>query len=534
MTGLLLAGCGSRQMVTSTHGYARQQVLNWTESSNLATNDLSKATDTLSFNVLLNTEEGLYRLNKDGVPKPALAVNEKVSKDGKEYIFTLRKNARWSNGKPVTAHDFVTSWQRTLNPKTASQDAFYLYIIKNGESVNKGQLPVSDLGVHAIDNYQLKVSLSKPVTYFKQLLSWPLFFPLDSQTVNKYHDKYGTSSQYNVYDGPFKLSGWTGTNSQWSLVKNNHYWDRKHVHLTKINESVVESTNTGYELFNDNKVDETLLSGIQIKNNLKNPNLVKRLPTATSRLDLNQGVFKAFRNINIRRAISLAIDRKELTDNILRDNSVPSQGFVPNGMGKNPKNKQSFEDEAFVKNGVSYNLTQAKKLLAKGLKEEHLSNLTFSILGNNTDDSKSVLEFLQSEIEKIPHVKVEIVSVPFVQLIARQQHRQYDATLKSWQSVFADPINFLDIYESNSSYNNSGWKSNKFDRLINQSENQDANEPSNRWEDLVAAEKTLIQNQGTIPLYQDSKTQLIRYNIKNVVYNPSGVPYDWKTTYISR
>lgn len=536
LSTVLLTACKSANSESSnTSGQlAKTQVLNWTESSNLATNDLSHATDTLSFNVLLNTEEGLYRLDSKGTPQKSLITKDKVSKDGKIYTFELRKDAKWSNGDSVTAQNFVDSWQRTVDPKTASQDAFYLYIIKNAQQINQGKLPLKDLGIHADGKYKLTVTLEKPVTYFKKLLAWPLFFPINKQVVDKYGKSYGTSYQKNVYDGPFKLTGWTGTNGQWSLVKNEKYWDKKAVHLTKINETVVESTNTGYELFNSKKVDETLLSGIQVKNNLNNPDFVKRQPTGTSRLDLSLTKVKAFKNINIRRAISLAIDRKQLTNDILQDGSTPSKGFVPNGMGKNPKTGEEFADEAYVKEGASYDFSQAKQLLAKGLKEEHFKSLSFSILGNNTDDAKNVLEFLQTSLNKLPNVHVTLTTLPFVQLIAKQDSKDYQATVKGWQSVFADPINFLDVYESTSSYNTSGWDNKKFDSYIDASENKDANNSDKRWQDLVNAEKTLINDQGTIPLYQTAKPQLLRNNVKGVVYNPSGVPYDWKTTYITK
>lgn len=143
---LTLAGCGSQSSSSNNGGkYAAKQVLNWTESSELATTDLAQATDTLSFNVLQNTQEGLYRLNSKGTPAKALATSTKVTNGGKIYTFNLRHGVKWSNGDPVTAKDFVYSWQRTVNPKTASQDAFYLFQVKNAEAVNKGQKSLSAL-----------------------------------------------------------------------------------------------------------------------------------------------------------------------------------------------------------------------------------------------------------------------------------------------------------------------------------------------------------------------------------------------------
>lgn len=531
---LILSGCGSQAKAGSNTKLAKNQVLNWTESSELATADLSQATDTLSFNTLMNTQEGLYRLNSKGTPKGALAAKTKVTNGGKTYTFTLRKGAKWSNGDAVTAQDFVYSWRRTVNPKTASQDAFYFYQVKNAEAINNGKKSVKTLGIQATGKYKLTVSLTKPVSYFKKLLAWPLFYPLNQTIVNKYGKKFGTQAKYTVSDGPFKLANWNGQSKKWTLVKNNKYWDKKAVHLTKINELVTESTTTSYNLFNAKQTDETLLSGQQVKNNKNNADFVKRLPTATARLELNQNKVKAFKNVNVRRAFSLAINRKQLTNDVLQDGSEPLKGFVPSGMGNNPKTGESFDKEAYVKSAVSSDLAKAKQLLKKGYQQTGVKNIKVTLLTSDTDSSKQTAEFLQTELDRLPNVKVSISTIPFVQLISKQNEKNYEATIQTWQSVFADPINFLDVYESGSSYNTSGYKNKTFDKLLDESENDYGNQPEKRWAKLVAAEKLLMSDQGTIPLYQVAKSQLLRSNVKSVVYNPAGVPYDWKTTYITK
>lgn len=413
---LILSGCGSQATAGSNTKLAKNQVLNWTESSELATADLSQATDTLSFNTLMNTQEGLYRLNSKGTPKGALAAKTKVTNGGKTYTFTLRKGAKWSNGDAVTAQDFVYSWRRTVNPKTASQDAFYFYQVKNAEAINNGKKSVKTLGIQATGKYKLTVSLTKPVSYFKKLLAWPLFYPLNQTIVNKYGKKFGTQAKYTVSDGPFKLANLNGQSKKWTLVKNNKYWDKK----------------------------------------------------------------------------------------------------------------------AYVKLAVSSDLAKAKQLLKKGYQQTGVKNIKVTLLTSDTDSSKQTAEFLQTELDRLPNVKVSISTIPFVQLISKQNEKNYEATIQTWQSVFADPINFLDVYESGSSYNTSGYKNKTFDKLLDESENDYGNQPEKRWAKLVAAEKLLMSDQGTIPLYQVAKSQLLRSNVKSVVYNPAGVPYDWKTTYITK
>lgn len=536
-TLLFLTACGTKNTHQDQAGdgkYAAKQELRWTEASTIATGDLSLATDTLSFNTLMNTQEGLYRLDKNGKPQPALAVKTKKSADGKTYDFTLRKGTKWSNGDPVTAHDFVYSWQRTVDPKTASQDAFYFDGVKNATEIYNSKKDKSTLGIKAIDDHHLQVKLAKPVSYFDKLLAWPLFYPLNQKVVEKYGSKYGTQSKYLVSNGPFQLKKWDGTGKSWSLVKNKTYWDHKNVHLKEIKELVTESTTTSYNLYSSKKADETLLNGQQVKANRNNAAFVKRLPTATTRLELNQHKVPAFRNKQIRQAFSLAIDRKQLTDKVLEDGSVPLKGFVPSNMGTNPKTGEAFNDEAYVKSAVSYDLKKAKQLFKAGMKAEGLTSLKVNLITSDTDSSKQAAEFLQSKLEDLPGVRVSVSKLPFVQMLARQSAQDYDMTVKTWQSVFADPINFLDVYESGSSHNSAGFKNAEFDRLLTQSENDYGNQPEKRWANLVEAEKILMNDQGTIPLYQVAKSQLVRENVKGVVYNPAGVPYDWKEAYISQ
>lgn len=181
LTGLSLAACGKK----SDAEESKNQTLNWSETTQLSTQDPSLATDTTSFQALLNTGDGLYRLDKNNKPKLSLAKSVKESKNGTVYDFDLRKDAKWSNGDPVTAKDFVYSYQRTVTPATKSQMAFYLYQIKNAEAINKGKKSPSTLGVTAPSKYHLRIQLTRPLSYFKNLLAWPLFFPQNKNAIKK-------------------------------------------------------------------------------------------------------------------------------------------------------------------------------------------------------------------------------------------------------------------------------------------------------------------------------------------------------------
>lgn len=519
----LLGACGNKQKTAS------KKVLTWTETSTLATQDQSLATDSLSFQTLLNTQEGLYRLDKQQKPKLALAKSVKISNDGKTYDFILRPNAKWSNGDPVTAKDFVYAYKRTVTPGTKASMAFYFYQIENAEAINKGQKDVSELGVKALAKDHLQIKLTRPVSYFKRLLAFPLFFPQNEKIVKKYGDLYGTQAKYTVANGPYILKNWTGTNKKWTLVKNKTYWDAKNVKLDQVNELVTESTTTSYNLYNSNKVDATGLLGQQVAANKNSPAYHERLASAIQRLELNEEKVPAFKNKNIRQAFSYAIDRKSLVNDVLADGSVAAKGFVPSGMGSNPQTGQAFQDEAYVKSAVSYDLKKANALLEKGYQETGITTLNVELSVSDTDSAKKIAEFLQSSLERLPNVKVTITSIPYTQLITRQAAKDYELTVKNWQAIIADPINFLDVFESDSSYNNSGWKNAEYDRLLDEAENKYGAQPEKRWQLLVKAEKLLMEDQGTIPLLQVAKPQLLRPSVKGVYFNPTGIPYDFKT-----
>lgn len=528
VSALVLAACGQQKSSQSQS----KQVLNWTESAQISTQDPSLTTDSTSFQALLNTQEGLYRLDKKQKPQLALAKSAKVTDGGKTYTFVLR-DAKWSNGQEITAKDFVYSYRRTLNPKTKSSMAFYLYQIVNAEAINAGKKSVNSLGVKALSKNKLQIKLVRPVSYFKLLLAFPLFFPENQQFIEKVGSKYGTAAKYTISSGPFKLTKWTGSNKQFTLVKNQNYWDKKNVKLDKVNETISETSSTAYNLYQAGKLDETYLTGEQVKANKGKSTFYDRPASAIQRLELNRKKVKAFNNFNIRRALSLAIDRESLAK-VLSDGSVAAKGFVPSGMGNNPTTGEAFYKEAYVKEAVSYNLKEAKKFLAKGYKELGIKSLNLNLTVSDTDSAKQVGEFLQSKLGELPGVKITVTTLPYTTLISRQSAGNYQLTIKNWQAILGDPINFLDVFEKDSSYNNSGFASSKYDQLLNEAENVYGNKPVQRWKRLVEAEKLLMNEQATIPLIQTAKPQLVQSYVKNVSYNPLGIPYDFKLVYIKK
>ncbi|MDV7719754.1 peptide ABC transporter substrate-binding protein [Pediococcus ethanolidurans] len=533
---LLLAACGNGSSASSSKGnLATKQVVNWTESSELPSIDPSLATDEISFNLLNNTNEGLYRLGKNNKIEPGMATKTTVSKDGKTYKFTLRKNAKWSNGDSVTAQDFVYSWQRINNPKTGSQYAYLYSGIKNADQIQAGKKAVSTLGIKATGKYKLTVKLDKAIPYFKLLMGFPSFFPQDQKVAQKYGSKYATQSKYQVYNGPFTLQGWTGTNNKWSLVKNKKYWDKKHVTLTKINDQVVKDTETGLNQFQGKQVDQTAISGTQVANLKNSKSFFLGREARNAYLEYNYKKIKAFRNLNIRQAMSLAINRKQLVTKVLADGSTTPKGFVTDGLASNPKTGEDFAKEAYNGGtGVTYNLKEAKKLWAKGLKQEGKKSVTYTLMSDDTDVGKKTTEFLQTQLEKLPGLKINVENIPYKTRLARSAKGQFQLVVTLWGADFSDPISDLGLFTSTNSFNNGKWGNKEYDKLIDAANNGDANNTEKRWEDMVKAEKLLMSQQANAPLYNGVAPQLINTKVKGYVYNTAGVPWNWKGMYVTK
>lgn len=526
---VLLAACG-KQSSTSN-----KQVLNLSMSAPIGSLDISKSTD---FSQTGNVYESFYRLGKNGKVTPGLAKSGTVSKDGKTWTFKLR-NAKWSNGTPITAKDFVYSWRRTVNPATKSQYAYLFSSIKNATKINAGNANPDTLGIKAVGKHTVVVSLTKPVAYFKVLMTYSLFAPQSQKVVDKYGKKYATKSQYNVYSGPFKVENWTGTGNKWSFVKNNDYWDKKVVKLSKINYQIVSSNSTGLDLYQQNKLDLTPLSSEQVKNYQNNKAFKQYAFAYITYLkynfkDPNKTRRAAINNRNIRLAISLAIDRNQLTKKVLGDGSTTPTGFVTSGLASDPKTGKDFGQEQKVKDRVVYDKKMAQYYWKKGMKQLGMKKLTLTVTAASDDQTTSpVVQYLKAQLQQVlPGFTLNIKQVPSQIANEYGQKGEFDLTVSSWGADFKDPITFLQIPETGTSYNYGKYSNKAYDALIKKSENQDANNKEARWNDLVKASRLFTKDQGMTPLYQQTTSYLQNTKVKGIIHNTAGEEWNFKSAYL--
>ncbi|MDR3190130.1 MAG: peptide ABC transporter substrate-binding protein [Lactobacillaceae bacterium] len=510
---------------------AKYKTINWTEVSDLTTMDSSKATDSVTFDSLLATNEMLYRNDKNGKPTLAAAKSVKKSADGLTYTFTLRKNLKWSNGEALTAKDFVYGWQRTNDPKTASEYAYLYEGIKNADKIQAGEITdLNELGIKATDDYTLVVTLDQPVPQLVSELTMATFAPQNKKFVEAAGSKYGTAAKYVLSSGPYVLKGWTGSNSKYTLQKNTKYWDKKSVKTNKVSIQTVKDQNTGYNLFKSGDVDFTTLSPAQVKasKNSKDYYTVKQAWTKYLEVNQEQALFK---NLKVRQAISYAINRKQLANNILTGAATPASTLTPKGLVKDPNTGKDFATEADT-GLIKYNAKKAKKLWAEAKKELGKTSFKTEILTDDADDTKRTAQFIQSQLEKnLKGLEVTIKAVPKKQRLALGTEHKFDIICSGWGGDFQDPITFLDLFTTGKSFNRGQWSSAAYDKAIEASKTTDANNPKKRYDDFLTAEKVLAKDMGIIPTTYASTASLFRSKIKGMVFNMTGAQYDWKTAY---
>ncbi len=535
--GIVLAGCstgGTSSTGESSSGSgtaAAEQIFNVVVQQEMPSADLSLATDTISFSALNNVYEGLYRLDADSKPEPAGAAElAEVSEDGLTYKLKLREDAKWSNGEPVTAADYVFGWQRTVSAETGSEYAYLFAPVTNAEAITAGEKDASELGIKAVSDYELEITLTTPTPYFQYLLAFPSFFPQSQAVVEDNGDQYASTSDNAVYNGPFVLAGFDGpgTDTEWSYEKNDQYWDKDTVKLDMINVSVVKESSTSLNLFQDGQADDVILTG-ELAQQMANDEAFVSEPLArTSYIELNQREEDSpFRNEDLRKAISYAIDRDALVTSILGDGSLASTGLIPKGMTFNPTDNTDFVDEA--ESVIEYDQEKAKEHWEKAKEALGIDSLSFEILASDTDSTKKAIEYIQSAIQDtLDGVKVSLSPVPFSVRLDRSNSGDFDVVMGGWGADYADASSFTDLFVTDNSYNRGRWTSDEYDAAVKSSATTNAGNPDARWQDLLDAEKIIMDQQGVIPVYQNVEAHLRAPKVKGVVSHGAGAQYDYK------
>ncbi|MFY4774340.1 peptide ABC transporter substrate-binding protein [Metabacillus sp. RGM 3146] len=510
------------------------QELKMLTTSETPTMDSVLGQDQASFTILNNTNEGLYRLDKDQNAIPGVADGKSENKDNKEFTVKLKKDAKWSNGDPITAHDFVYSWQRQLDPAVASPYGPYMMIgkVKNANEVYTKKVKPDQLGIVAVDDYTLKITFDKPIPYFEKLMSFPSFFPQNQKYVEKEGKNFAKDDKNILYNGPYKLTNWEGpADTEWNLEKNPSYWGAKDVKLDKVDFTVQKDGQAAANAFDAGEADVTgkLATPQVISQYEGSPELSRYLEPSVWWIKMNEKN-PALKNKNIRKAIAMAVDKKSLVDDVLQNGSIPADFIVP----KEWKGGMTPDGKDF-QNGAKYletNKAEAAKLWAQGLKEIGKSSLTFTYVGQDTASAKVTDAFIKDQLQKtLPGLKLKVVGVPFKIRLDREDKQDYDLLLSGWGPDYDDPMTWLDLWITDGGQNHMSYSNPEYDKLI-QSADKDP-DTANRFKTLQAAEKLALDGDAALaPMYQRALNVLQKTYVKGLVHHDLGGEYSFQWTTI--
>jgi oligopeptide transport system substrate-binding protein len=475
----------------------------------------STTTDEVSFNILVNIIEGLYRLDENARPEPAQAKGVQISDDKLTYTFTLRDGLKWSNGDPVTSDDFRYSWLKALDPDTGGQYAYILStFIKGANEFNTGKGSADDVAIEAPDEKTLKVTLLSPSPFWLGLTAFPVYLPQNRKFAEKQGDKYAQSADALLFNGPYLMTQFSPTEGV-TFVKNKDYWDAANVDIQKVEGKIVKEVATAVNLHESGDLDITEITQEYVDKYRNSPDFDQRTEFANFYFSYNYDL-PFFQNKNIRKAFQMGLDRKTLTDKIINDGSRPAEGLVPQGIAG--PGDQTFR-EAEGPTVSPYDLQKAKEFFQKGVKEVG-ENPTIELLSYDTSTAQDAAAFMQSQFEKMG-AKINVKIQPFDRKLEFESNGEFQLSFQGWGADYNDPMTFLDLWESTSPYNTGKYKNERYDQLIEQAKTE--TDFAKRMDLMMEAEKLLIaEDAATGPIFDEGTTRLIEPYIKDFVYQPYG------------
>lgn len=476
--------------------------------------DPSIGFDAVSWSALNNLMEGLVRLSKDHVAEEATAEKIDISEDGLTYTFTIRDNAKWSNGDPVVASDFVYGWLHMLNPETASPAAFLAYFIEGAEAYNSGEGTADAVAIKALEEKVFEVKLAAPTEAFLNIITNPSFFPVNEKVATA-NPTWFTEAESFVGNGPFKLIDWKHDVS-FTFAKNENYWDAGTVKLDKVQWAMINDSNTEYQMYQTGELDTSGVPSELAESLINDPELKNEDQAGLYFYRFNTSM-EPFTNKKIRQAFGYAVNQQEIVDFVTKVGQKPAEGFVPYGF-IGPDGKE-FRDTAGVL--IKHDAEKAKALLAEGMKEEGYSELPAVTLTYSTSDShKKIAEALQSKFKEVLGVEVALQNVEASVFATEQKEFKYQMSRSSFLFDYADPVNALESFITGSSMNRTTWSNAEFDKLIADIKNE--KDATKRWELLIQADKLLMDEMPIFPLYYYNQVTLEKPSVSGIVRHPVG------------
>lgn len=489
--------------------------------------------------VIANAFEGLMRVDDKDMPIPGVAEKYEISEDGLKYTFHLRKEAVWSDGQPVKAGDFEYAWKRALNPDTAAEYAYQLYYLKNGQGYNESKLPDADLstgikkatadevGVKAIDDSTLEVTLEYPVVYFLSLMAFPTYAPV-RQDIVEGNEKWALKPETYICNGAFKMTQWKAKDVI-VFEKNEKYWDAANVKLDKINYKMLDDQNASLAGFKSGQIDliqgppqqeipKLVADGIaKIYPSLSTYYLCLNLSPEAEKIDPASA--KALKDPKVRKALSLAIDRKTIVEKVALGGQLPATSFVPPGIpdntGANFSNKEYYSPEASI--------DEAKKLLAEAGYADGLNFPNMTIMYNTSQGHQNIAAAVQDMWRTNLNIQVDLRNQEWKVFQKSRTDKQFLIARHGWTGDYLDPMTFLDLFVTNGGNNDAGYSNTKYDEKIAGAKKEI--DPAKRMALLHESEDILMDDMGIIPIYYYTTIVCQKPTIKDVRISTLGQVY---------
>ena len=514
---------------------AEERYLGVMLSTNVMSLDTNLATDGESFEVIADCIDGLMQMDADGAAIPAIAESYELSKDGKTYTFHLR-DAKWQNGDPVTANDFVFAWRRIC--QEAGEYA-YLFdtsvgCVKNADAIIYEGADPTTLGVSAPDEKTFVVELEVPVSFFPSLTYFPTFYPINEAFYNSCEaGTYGTSPETFLANGAFVMESYTPGTANLSLKKNEGYWDADRVKLAGIKYQVVGSSDNALTAFKTGALDVVTISGNQVASAQKDAKLSENLTVTgagylwylTFSQTENNAEGGKLANTNLRLAISNSIDREALVEDYVMDGSLDTYTAVPPQFAASATTGEDFSaDQEMFADVCGYNPEKALEYYNAAIEELGTDTFTFTMIyGNNEgDEVAKVAQAIKSQVEEnLPGLTINLQPMTKAERIDKMQNDNFDVALTRWGPDYADPMTYLGMWITDNSNNYGFWSNEQYDAIIADcTTGAYISDYDARWAAMYDAE-TLVMNEAVIaPLYTKANANLLTAGVSGIEFHP--------------
>jgi oligopeptide transport system substrate-binding protein len=491
--------------------------------------DSTRATDSVSISVLGHVMEGLLRFDENNQLAPGVAERWEIREDG--ATFWLRPDARWSDGVPVTAHDFVFAWRTAISPATASEYAFILYPVKNGESINSGNLPVEALGVRAVNNQTLEVEFEQPLAYFEELVAFSTYHPIREDFYHSREGRYGADVDDLLYNGPFEMTLWVH-GAHVRLEKNPDYWGRERIRLNVIDMPYFTTDATSaLNLFKDGKVAVVdYLGAEQLNEVLQQRWQLKRFGDGSVWfLAFNFSPDRITSNWHLRKALQLVTDPSELVNRVIKlPGNLPGESLFPVWL----QGVNTFFRQEHPVPKIELNLEAAREHLEIAMEELGLDNPpSIALLVDDSPGAAKQAEYFQNLYGSQLGLDIRIDRQIFKQRLAKMQNQDFDLAVYGWGPDFADPLTFGELFASWNPNNNGRFNNTEYDESVRLA--QSSLNPQTRMEAFARQQEILIEEVALIPNYERGRVYITDRRLQGVVRRAVGPDPDYTNAFIS-